>query len=444
MSADDMPEEAAVTRRIIAEDPKWTLSTVPLLSELMLKKIVTDFKKFPHLADLPTEKQRSLVLKSLPVTLPLKVTTNLIDDEDYWKRACRDRWPLMLPNEDKESWKQMYFENHFKRIIEFYLPRDDQDAASTAPSTEKEVRVNVERPKSISDIVELAKLSKDYIFKLNVEQLLPSATNETINDHIDFSEILPILTNLEELKLTYQVKNCGMNFEWRLFDFTENDCTRLAKGILAAKQKLTRIGLTKSYLRDDLTRTFCAHMLKHENLTELDLSRNEIGDAGARGVAKLALTLPKLKVIKLGDNRIGNEGCRALAAALSRETCGLTQLSLELNAFNDESSSYLFTALGRNNTLEVLNLASNQVGEQSVQNLCHVLTANNTLKSLDLSGNEFGVQVGRILQEGLEMNKTIEYIDIRLTGTGAENEYTITSIVENNRKAKLEEAKANA
>lgn len=434
-----------VTRRIIAEDPKWTLSTVPLLSELMLKKIVTDFKKFPHLQDLPSDKQRSLVLKSLPVTLPLRVTTNLIDDEDYWKRACRDRWPLMLPNEHNESWKQMYFENHFRRIIEFYLPREDNDANSSAPSADnKEVKINVERPKTIADIVELAKLTKDYIFKLNIEQLLPSATNESVNDHIDFSEVLPVLTNLQELRVTYQVKNCGMNFEWRLFDFTENDCTRLAKGILVAKKTLTRIGLTKSYLKDDLTRTFCAHMLKHENLTELDLSRNEIGESGARGVAKLAFTLPKLEVLKLGDNRIGNEGCRALAAALSRDTCNLKHLSLELNAFNDEASSYLFTALGRNNTLEVLNLASNQVGEQSIQNLCHVLTANTKLKSLDLSGNEFGVQVGRILQEGLEMNKTIEYLDIRLTGTGAENEYTISSIVDNNRKAKLEEAKANA
>ena len=47
--------------------------------------------------------------------------------------------------------------------------------------------------------------------------------------------------------------------------------------------------------------------------------------------------------------------------------------------------------------------------------------------------------VGRILQEGLETSKSITHIDIRLTGTGTENEYTILSIVENNRKAKAAE-----
>lgn len=82
-----------------------------------------------------------------------------------------------------------------------------------------------------------------------------------------------------------------MNFEWGLFDFTENDCTKLAKGILASKAHLTKIALTKSYLKCELTRTFCAYMLRNDTLKQLDLSRNEIGDRGARGVAKLAFTV---------------------------------------------------------------------------------------------------------------------------------------------------------
>jgi len=425
-------EVGGITRRIIAEDPKWTLSTVPLLTELMLKRIVQDFKKFPHLNDLPNAKQKKIVLKSLPVTLPLHITTNLIDDEDYWKRSCRDRWPLILPNfERKETWKQVFFENHFKSIVEFYLP-----STNTNSIDEGERRINVERPKNMSDIIGLAKLAKDYIFKLNIEQLLPNANNEINNEHISFDELLPHLENLEELSLTYQVKNCGMNFEWGLFDFTENDCTKLAKGILSSKANLTRIALTKSYLKCDLTRTFCAYMLKNDTLKELNLSRNEIGDRGARGVAKLAFTLPNLKSLKLGDNSIGNDGCKAIAAALSRDTCKLEELHLNSNAFNDEASSVLFMSLARNTILKKLNLAANQVGEISIQAFGQICTSACVLKWLNLSGNEFGVQVGRILQEGLEMNKSLEYIDIRLTGTGAENEYTIQNIVDTNRKNK--------
>lgn len=382
--------------------------------------------------DLPNDKQKDLVLKSLPVTLPLQITTNLIDDENYWKRSCKDRWPLILPDfERKETWKQVFFENHFKSIIEFYLPNSN---SSSEKNSDSEKKINVERPKNMADIISLANLAKNYIFKLNIEQLLPNANNEINNEHLSFDELLPHLTNLEELRLTYQVKNCGMNFEWGLFDFTENDCTKLAKGILASKNNLRKIALTKSSLKCDLTRTFCAYMLKNDTLRELDLSRNEIGDRGARGVAKLAFTLPNLICLKLGDNRIGNDGCKAIAAALSRETCKLEELHLNSNAFNDEASSILFMSLARNIVLKKLNLAANQVGEISIQAFGQICTSVCVLKWLNLSGNEFGVQVGRILQEGLEMNKSLEYIDIRLTGTGAENEYTIQNIVNSNSK----------
>ena len=159
-------EVGGITRRIIAEDPKWTLSTVPLLTELMLKRIVHDFKKFPHLNDLPNEKQKTLVLRSLPVTLPLQITTNLISNEDFWRRSCRDRWPLILPNFEKsETWKQVFFENHFKSIIEFYLPNTGSNSASPE---EGERKINVERPKNMEDIIGLAKLSKDYRVGLQI------------------------------------------------------------------------------------------------------------------------------------------------------------------------------------------------------------------------------------------------------------------------------------
>ena len=38
-------------RRIIAEDPEWTLATVPLLSELTMENIITNFPQNPILKD---------------------------------------------------------------------------------------------------------------------------------------------------------------------------------------------------------------------------------------------------------------------------------------------------------------------------------------------------------------------------------------------------------
>lgn len=429
-TASHQSHDEPIGRRIIAEDPKWTLSTVPMLSELMLKEIVKNFKKYPILNELPNEKQKKLVLEALPVTLPLKVTANLIDDENYWKRVSRSRWPLVMLERKNQTWKQLFFESHFKNICEFYLPKEDEEHGSTTGSN----KGSIERPKTTSDIVELAKLTKDYIFQLDIDQLLPSATNDQVNDHLQFDRILPHLTNLKSLKLSYQVKNCGMNFEWRLFDFTENDCHSLSKGILSLPQNtLSTIILTRSSIKCTLVRTFAAYMLKHKSLKHLDLSRNEIGDAGARGIAKLMFTLPTLEVVKLGDNRINNDGVRAIGAALSKPACNVEELDLQLNAFSDEAGSFLISALKNNSVLKKLNLAINQINELSIEQLCLVLTNNKTLASLDFSGNEFGVQVGRVLQEGLENNKSITEINIKLTGTGAENEYTIQNIVANNK-----------
>jgi len=426
--------ETQITRRIIAEDPKWTLSTVPLLSEICQKTIVKNFKKYPILDELPDDKQKKIVLDALPVNLPLSVTTNLIEDENYWKRVVKARWPLLIPDQSENStgtdnWKQLFFENHFKNICEFYLPSEDEEDRLT--------KNGVEKPKNTADIIALAKLTYNYIENLDIDQLLPSATNDQCNDHLNFEKVLPHLQKLKSLQLSYQVKNCGMNFEWRLFEFTETDCHSLSKGILALKNTLSSITLTRSSLKDNLCRTFCAYMLKHNNLTNLDLSRNEISNSGARGVAKLMTTLPSLKSVKLGDNRIDDEGVKAIGNAFTKDKCQVEHLELQLNSFSDEAAAQLISNLKFNTTLKSLNLACNQINELSIESLCLILTNNKTLTSLDFSGNEFGVQTGRMLQEGLENNKSISEINIKLTGTGAENEYTIQCIVGNN-KAQME------
>lgn len=68
------------------------------------------------------------------------------------------------------------------------------------------------------------------------------------SDHLDLTLIFKKLPELEEVHITYgyvvdvlfdevysdlllfsSVKNCGMNFDWSLFKFTQRDCSLLAK-----------------------------------------------------------------------------------------------------------------------------------------------------------------------------------------------------------------------
>jgi hypothetical protein len=79
-------------------------------------------------------------------------------------------------------------------------------------------------------------LSANYVKKLDVQQLLPpvretpkgpdfddasdtgsDAGDEPECDHFNFAPVLKQLTSLEELHLTYGVSDCGMNFEYLLF-----------------------------------------------------------------------------------------------------------------------------------------------------------------------------------------------------------------------------------
>ena len=63
-------------RRIIAEDPEWSLATVPLLVELCLKHIVADFESKIN--------QECIVQLQITITLQLQTTiTTLLQFENF-------------------------------------------------------------------------------------------------------------------------------------------------------------------------------------------------------------------------------------------------------------------------------------------------------------------------------------------------------------------------
>lgn len=134
----------------------------------------------------------------------------------------------------------MFFERHLENIIELFIP-------------------GVTEPKTVLDMVTLC---KDHVKKLDISQLLPpiklpqthekeqgselTLENEDYKpamDHFDFGILLDKLTNLEELHLVYQVKSCGMNFEWSMFEMTQRDCKSLAKAVKSCKTLKVNIAL---------------------------------------------------------------------------------------------------------------------------------------------------------------------------------------------------------
>ncbi|KAL0964969.1 hypothetical protein UPYG_G00275090 [Umbra pygmaea] len=412
-------------RRIIAEDPDWSLTIVPLLSNLCLQHIVKHFKERPILEGLPP-RQKDYVLERLSTSLPLQVTGNLISNEGYWRRCCRERWGLCDVSSYGDSWKRMFFERHLENLIEFFIP-------------------DVTDPKTVLDIVPLC---RGYIRRLDISQLLPPikepqtevddswesasdvASEGPSIDHFDFGILLKKLSHLEELHVVYQVKNCGMNFEWNLFEFTLRDCESLGKALKSCRT-LRVLRLHQSKVDDVKCRLLVNNLLDHPSLRELYLSHNQISDRGARALGKL-LNRSKLETLCVYDNNIQGLGALAIGYALAKNTT-LRSLNLCLNRLGDEGGQAIAQALLKNCTLERLHLGSNEMSGPTARAMSQVLIQNSSLRSINLNCNNLGEDGGKELAEGMSQNSTVLECDIRLTEFGQESEISIGQVVHNNQ-----------
>ncbi|KFP85674.1 T-complex-associated testis-expressed protein 1, partial [Acanthisitta chloris] len=414
-------------RRCITEDPKWSLTTVPHLTELCLQHIIHNFEKNPILDRLLPEHQRK-VLDGLSTGLPLAVTADLVNDEEYWKRCCIERWEVCDISSYGDSWKRMFFERHLENILKCFIP-------------------NITDP---NQVLELIPLCKGYVRKLEIDQFLPpvqvgqkeerdgqsgpesdSEFGEVSTHHYDLGVLITALPHLEELHLTYGLKNCGMNFEWNLFNFTHQDCCNLAAAVKLC-HSLKVLKLTQSNVDDDKTRLLVHNLLDHPCLVELNLSHNLIRDKGAQALGEL-INRSRLETLDLGNNQICHLGAEALAKALT-ENSTLTSLNLRLNCVGDKGGEVIGRALLTNTTLKFIHLGSNSLSEPTTVLFSQVLAQNTTLKGINFSCNHLGLGGGKQLLEGLVGNKALTELDLRQAEVDQETEYLIHQLVWANRE----------
>ncbi|XP_064389859.1 dynein regulatory complex subunit 5-like [Halichondria panicea] len=414
-------------RRIIAEDPEWNLEIVPPLVDVCISHIVGNFGENPLFEELlPKHKQN--VLKKLSPNIPLKITAPLINDESYWERCCRGRWELCDLSEYSGQWKRMFFERNAQETVETFVPEQ-------------------------SDIFKLEgtlQLSSQYVHRLRVNQLLPPPRDKAINgddddgltedgtlsvcnDHLNCGLILKNLHQLDELSLTFGVKNCGMNFDWSLFEFTARDSQLLANG-LKATPTLRVFRLNRSKVGDQKGRLIISHLLDHPSLSVLDLSHNKLGDNAGRAIGKLLNGhSPKLVTVELSNNLIGKQGGVSIGHALHNNGI-VRELNLRMNRLGDEGTQSILKALqGKNDSLLTLNIGSNDMGEASAQALSEMVIINKTLQNLNITCNKILEAGGKLIQHGMEENKSLLNFDLRLTEISQESEYCINQAVKDNQ-----------
>ncbi|KAL8568283.1 hypothetical protein ACOMHN_040856 [Nucella lapillus] len=432
-TSDDNP--SANWRNIIAEDPEWSLAVVPELTELNLRIIIDNFANNSMILHDLLPKHQVIVLSRIATTLPLQTSTPLIQDEGYWERCCIARWEVCDISAYGGSWKRLFFERHVQGLIEMFVP-DTTDPA---------------------ELDEILQLAAHVVKKLDIRQLLPPVRVEPLlpkslddssdadsdseeekeSDHFDFGPVLQVVTELEELHVTYSVRDCGMNFEWKLLKFKNTDCLKLARAV-ATCSTIKVFRLHRSKVDDEKVRVLINHLLDHPSIEDLDLSCNIISDRGARAVG-MFINRSRLVRLNLLDNNIRGPGAMALAHGLIKNST-LKYLNLRHNHLSDEGGQAICRSLMKNSTLVELNLSSNDLGEPTATMLSQALLNNTTLKTLDLSCNKLGADGGKNLREGLEENDSITYIDLRLTECGQEAEYNINLFLFRNQEAARDSA----
>ncbi|XP_061560946.1 dynein regulatory complex subunit 5 isoform X1 [Phycodurus eques] len=421
--------ESRRLRRIIAENPNWSLALVPFLSTLCLECIVRNFEETPIYEEL-TPSQRDFVQERLSPSLPLPVTANLVDDGVYWRRCCEQRWDICDVSHYGHSWKRMFFERHLENMIEHFIPE-------TTPL------------KTVADEIPLCEA---YVKRLDISQMLPPIKeakagigdnvdwlSETDSDaahmeHYDFRNLLSMLRCLEEFHLTYWVKQCGMNFEWKMFEMAERDCETLSMALECCKT-LKVVRLYESHIDDEKCKLLAKHLVEHPSLRELNLSHNVIGDRGAKAVGKL-LSSSKLEILNMSDNIIRDVGANAFADALSNN-CTLLSLNLRINRVSDEGGQAISKALLDNSILLHLHLGANLLTGPTAITLSEVLAKNQTLKTINLSCNKLGVDGGKALEEAITQNSCLRECDIRLTEVDEQSASIINQVVCNNKSASV-------
>lgn len=118
---------------------------------------------------------------------------------------------------------------------------------------ESMIEVYIPQVTDAKDVLDVVPLCKNHIKRLDISQLLTpvkenqeeeqdklSLVLETHRDKLcmdrfNFNTMLHHLTCLEELHLVYRVNQCGMNFEWSMFEMTDNDCENLGKAIKSCR-----------------------------------------------------------------------------------------------------------------------------------------------------------------------------------------------------------------
>ena len=172
----------------------------------------------------------------LSITESIMTTFHWLEEGIYWRRRCESQCPTSDVARHGHSWKRMCVERTIARSMEAFKPQDSDlgDLKELCEAVGRIVKMlslqqlmaptlmvpagqalrssSPHQPSGqsspASDLSRSSSPESAALGPLEIDMITPA-------NHLDFSIILPLFPNLEQLILCFQTKNCGVDFRCR-------------------------------------------------------------------------------------------------------------------------------------------------------------------------------------------------------------------------------------
>lgn len=356
--------------------------SVPRLDDLIIKALAENYDVYPALDRIPPEYLDNVVALLDPSQIDFVVAAKYITTEKFWKRLCRERWPICQVDKHGLSYKRLYIERHIQSLFEAYYPSLEH---------QNYIRLSKE-----------VDAGKAFVHTVNIQQLL---------SHLDLCKILTSFPNLSTLYLKYGARKLGMDYDKSLFGMQLADAMSLAK-FFTKTRTLNRLRLSENLLNDESVHILMSGLYRNDTITYLDLSHNKIGDIGAKRICNLIERNAVLTHLDLNDNNIHADGAALIGHSL-RSNYVLQTLNLRLNPIDDNGGRAILTNLTNNTVMSNLDLAATSMGVNAGKAFADLLQKNEALTEIDISCNDMFADGGKNVLEALERNESITKLDVR-------------------------------
>ncbi|XP_023339532.1 T-complex-associated testis-expressed protein 1 isoform X2 [Eurytemora carolleeae] len=439
---------------VVSENIDWNLKkSVPSLYQSCIQCLTNCFSRKPWLSRMLKGKHRQRFLEEVDECEDLSLVYQYIEDtptywsvdvsmhSGSWKQLCVERaltnqieafQPLQSSYDDIKSLCQDVGSIvKYLRITQL-LPPEVTTSNQTVVQSKGEVEVESTQSKEVlSRTPSLISFDQSNISSPpRVPTPVQILDMDIPPNHLDFSLLLPLIPNLEELHICCQVKKCGLEFRWSMFGLTEKDADNIGTG-LEQINKIKLISIKNSKVSDSILYMVLDGLEKMKLITVLDFPNNIITDESIEPLVKF-ITGKNVRTLNLSNNRLRNEGATHFAIFLSSGKSSLTSLNFNLNLIQDEGGISLLKALSVEKKIIKFCLASNRLTSNTGHAIRDLLKLNRTIEHLEFSCNRFEGDTGDYILEGIKSNTSIKFMDLRLSGIGQEEEAEISAIIRKN------------